>query len=257
MKDTLFKISKWALLLQLHWLLIISCATTPDPEVLKMAEAHNKLGASYLENGRLNEAFVEFQKTISLDKNNKEAYNYLGYISMRFGKYDDAISYFKKAISIDRNYSEAINNLGVVYAQLERWDDAIEQFKKALSNPTYKTPEWAYLNMGYAYYRKGEYDKAEDAVKDALIRNPIFPRAIYTLGLIYKAKGDYDSAINQFKKAVGIMPDYIDAHWELANLYIELGKKAKAIKHLRTVIEKDVNETRIKKATDLINSLKY
>ncbi len=235
-----------------------ACAfNSPSQESIKKAEAHTKLGRSYLNNRQLNEAFIEFQKSVELNPENKKSLFYLGYISARFKRYDEAVSYYKSAISIDPNYSDAINNLGVTFAEIERWDDAIQQFETALKNPLYRTPAWAYSNMGFAYYKKGEYEKAENALGEALTRNPLLPRAMYILGLVNTELGNEKAAINEFKKAIGVFPLYMDAHWQLANAYLKSGEKAKALKHFRVVAEKDENISRSRKATEFIELLKY
>ncbi|HDH05504.1 MAG TPA: tetratricopeptide repeat protein [Nitrospirae bacterium] len=238
-------------------LFLSACAAVPAQEDIKKADAYNKLGSIYLSNGQLNEAFVRFQTALSLDPKNKETLNYLGYISARFNKYDEAVSYYKRAISVDPNYSVAINNLGVTYAEIENWDEAIKHFKAALNNPVYRTPDWAYSNMGYAYYKQGKYAEAENALREALIRNPVFPRAIYILGLIYTKLGNEKAAIKEFKKAIGIWSEYMDAHWEIAKAYFKSGERAKALKHFTVVAEKDTNTARSREASEYIERLKY
>jgi type IV pilus biogenesis/stability protein PilW len=237
--------------------MVFSCASTPDTEDIKKAEAHNKLGYSYLNDGQLNEAFLEFQKALALNPKNKETLNYLGYISARFKNYDGAVSYYKRAISLDPDYAEAVNNLGVAYAETGEWDEAIRQFKAALDNPLYRTPSLAYSNMGYAYYKKGDYVNAEKSLHNALVRNPLLPRALYILGLVYVETGSEQKAIDELKKAIGIVPEYVDAHWELAKAYMRTGKKAQALKHFRVVAEKDPDRQRRKDASDYIEQLKY
>jgi Tfp pilus assembly protein PilF len=150
-----------------------------------------------------------------------------------------------------------MNNLGVAYLDIENWDEAIKYFKSALKNALYRTPEKAYSSMGYAYYMKGDYKNAEDALREALIRNPVFPLAMYTLGLVYIKIDDEAAAIKEFKRAIGIMPDYIDAHWELAKTYLSLGEKSKALKHFELVAEKDMNKERSSDALRYIERLKY
>ena len=150
-----------------------------------------------------------------------------------------------------------MNDLGVVYAEMQNWDGAIKQFKEALRNPLYTNPASAYANMGYAYYMKGEYDNAQKALKESLLRNPVSPRAMYTLGLVYQKTQDVESAIEEFKKAIGIQYDFTDAHWELAKIYMQNGNKAKALKHLKMIIEKDENQERVREASEYVKDLKY
>lgn len=206
--------------------------------------------------GQLNDAFVEFHKSIKLNPNNKRSLNFLGYISTKFNNYDDAVSYYKRAIAIDPDYSDAINNLGVAYAEIKDWDEAIKQFKSAIRNPLYRTPERAYSNLGYAFYQKGAYTDAEEALEEALLRNPVLPRAFYILGLIYVKLHENESAIKEFEKAIGIVPYYIEAHWELANAYLRSGENEKALAHFNVVAEQDNNLDRSREALEYLELLK-
>jgi len=237
-------------------ILFFSACATVDTENIKQAETHNKMGASYISDGKINEAYTEFQKAILLDPKNKESLNQLGYLSARFKKYDDAISYYRRAIASDPGYSDARNNLGVVYLELENWDEAIKSFNSTLNNPLYQSPERALTNMGYAYYRKGEYSKAEKYLKEATLRNPVFPIAYYTLGLVYVEYGDDKTAVEYFQKAIGIMQDYMDAHWEVANAYRRLDLNEKALKHFKIIAEKDTDIKRSREALQYMELLK-
>lgn len=236
-------------------LLFYACATTPSVEDVKKAEAHYKLGSSYLAKEQLHKAFIEFQKAIKLNPNDKNSLNALGFISTEFKKYEEAINYYKRAVSADPNFSEAMNNLGATYGRIEEWDEAIKYFKVALKNPLYATPERAYSNMGYAFYKKGDYLNAVDTLKEAIARYPDFPRHFYILGLVYMKLNKNNAAIDEFKKAVDIAPEYIDAHWELANAYLRVGDKKEAVKHFKIVAESG-NDERSKEALRYIDLFK-
>ena len=236
-------------------LLFTGCATTPSVEKVQMAQVHYKLGLAYLTEDRIQEAFVEFQRSIALNPEDKESLNALGFIYARLEKYSDAISSYKKALMVDPNYSEAHNNLGVTYMKLEQWDEAIKSFQLALKNPLYATPDKAYSNMGFSLYKKGEYLKAMESSKEAIKRSPDFPYPLYVLGLIYAKIGKNKDAIGMFSKAVTIAPNYIEAHWELANAYLREGDKKRAIEHFRKVAESGIQE-KSKKALKYIEMLK-
>jgi len=245
-----------ALCAALFALVFSSCASVPTTENINQSEAHSKMGFSYFNNGQLSEAFAEFQKAVMLNPDNKEALFQLGYLSTLFKKYDEAISYYKRAISAAPDYSEAMNNIGVIYLAMENWDEAVRYFSDALKNPLYRSPEKAYSNMGYAYYRKGEYSMAEKLQKDALIRNPLSPVAIYRLGLVYVKRGDDQSAIEEFKKAIGIMQDDMDSHWELAHAYLRTGERNRALEHFRIIAEKDRDIGRSREALEYLELIK-
>jgi len=214
-----------------------------------------------MEKDQINEAFIEFQKAIKLNPGHKESLNLLGYISTRFKKYDDAINFYKRAISVSPDYSDAMNNLSVAYVELENWDEAIKYSKMALKNPVYATPGKPYLNMGYAYYKKGDYSSAIDAVNEVIARYPqsmpqsnYFPN--YILGLIYVQLGKTDAAIYELKKAEEIAPGNIDVHWELANAYMSIGDSENAIRHFKAVSESDADKEKSRAALDYIKHLK-
>jgi type IV pilus assembly protein PilF len=245
----------YAIFLSICFVMAFTACATVDTEKTKQAENHNKMGTSFMSEGKYNEAYAEFQKAIMLDPKNKESLNQLGYLSAQFKKYDDAISYYRRAIASDPDYTDAMNNLGVLYLELENWDEAIKCFNSALKNPLYRSPEKPLSSMGYAYFRKGEYSKAETYLKEALARNPIFSIAYYTLGLVYVKDGDDNSAIGQFQKAIDLMPDYMDAHWEIANAYRRLNIRGKALKHYKIVAEKDTDIKRSREALRYIELL--
>lgn len=246
----------FCLLSILYSLLFMSCVTTSDIEDVRSAEVHYKLGISYLAEQRLSDAFIEFQKAIKLNPEDKNSLNALGLVSTEFEKYDDSISYYKRAIAIDPNYSEAMNNLGITYTRMENWDEAINYFKMALKNPLYITPDVAYSNMGYAFYKIGDYINAQDALKKALLRAPDNPQALYILGLVHVKLGKDDTAIEEFKKVIAIASDYIEAHWELANAYHRVGNKEKAVEYFRVVFENSKDYKRRKEALQYIEILR-
>ncbi|MBI5676246.1 MAG: tetratricopeptide repeat protein [Nitrospirae bacterium] len=236
-------------------LLLSACATTSNKEDTITAEARFKLGVSYISKGELTEASIEFQKALKLNRKHKESLHALGFISTRFGKYDEAISYYKQAISIAPDYSEAMNSLGVAYMETEKPDEAVNYFNMALNNPFYTTPEKPYSNIGLVYYRKGDYQGAEEAVKKALVRNPNSPVAIYIQGLLYLKQGDDEAAMKKFTKALTIEPDYLDARWELANVYVRAGEQNKAIEHFKLIAERAENTAIGKEALEYIKLL--
>ncbi|MBI5027182.1 MAG: tetratricopeptide repeat protein [Nitrospirae bacterium] len=243
------------LLFTVYCLLFTGCVTTPSVEKIQMAQVHYKLGLAYLTEDRIQEAFVEFQKSIALNPEDKESLNALGLIYTKLEKYSDAISSYRKAIMVDSKFSEAHNNLGVTYTKLEQWDEAIKSFQLALKNPLYATPDTAYSNMGLALYKKGEYLKAMESTKEALKRSPNFHYPLYVLGLIYVKLDKNKDAIGVFSKAVTIDPHYIEAHWELANAYLREGDKKRAIEHFRKVAESGIQE-KSKEALKYIEILK-
>lgn len=187
---------------------ICSCATV-SVEEQQQANAHFKLGVSYLNENNAQPAFIEFQKAYELNPGDKEVLNAIGIIYLlKFDDFPKAIDFFQKALKVDHDFSEAYNNLGFAYEKSRRFEEAIDSYKKALANLLYRTPEKAYNNLGRVYYRLGRYDEAIDVNKEALKRASDFYYSYYDLSLSYNAKGKYGDAATAITKAVEIDPLY-------------------------------------------------
>ncbi len=184
--------------------LLISCVTTGKD--IEKSNAHYELGRSYFNENKIQMAYVEFQKALELNPDDKEALNALGVVNLQFDNLQKAEESFLKAIKIDSNYSEAHTNLGATYGRMGRWSDAINSFKTAIKNPLYKTPEIAYNGLGDAYYRLGRIDEAIDSYREAVKRMQDFYRPYYGLALCFNAKGRYGDAASAITHAIDLDP---------------------------------------------------
>jgi len=184
------------------------CAPSPEVAQPKEATYHNKMGIAYLNEGKVQLAFVEFQKAIKMEPNNKEIVYNLGLVYFQLEDYVNARQYFLKAVTLDPKFADAYNNLGATDMQLKQWNEAVEAFKKALTNPLYQTPQWAFYNLGMSYYRLGDYDKAVDALKDAIRRDKSFPLPYYAMALAYNRLEKYGDAAEVMERAIEIDQDY-------------------------------------------------
>ena len=80
-------------------------------------------------------------------------------------------------------------NKAVTLLNEEKYPEAIASLKAV----TGKTSKFSapYINLGIAYARTGEMDKAEESLKKALEINGRHPVASNELGLVYRKTGRY------------------------------------------------------------------
>lgn len=193
----------------MYMLFVVACATSQTGNSIQAAAAHYKIGVSYLNEAKAQQAFVEFQKAYELNPGNKEVLQAIGYIYlMYFDETAKAIDFFEKASKVDPDYSDAYNSLGFAYEKLGQYDKAIPFYKKAVSNLMYSTPEKAYIGMGNSYYRLGKYDDALSSYKEAVKRAPELGLPYLRMSLCYNAMGRYGDASTAITYAIKLDPVY-------------------------------------------------
>jgi len=186
-----------------------ACAGMSKEERIQKTTAHYQLGVSYLNDNNIQPAFVEFQKALELNPDDKDVLNAIGVIYLlKLDDYPKAAEYFKRALKTEKNFSEAANNLGFAYEKMGKYDEAVLSYKAALSNPVYKNAEKAFNNLGRAYYRMRKYDDSLDAYRESLRRSSDFHLPYYGMALCYNAMGRYGDAATALKKAIDLDPAY-------------------------------------------------
>ncbi|MBM4132182.1 MAG: tetratricopeptide repeat protein [Nitrospira sp.] len=131
--------------------------------------------------GELEEAVRLYKR--SLDRHpTAEAYTFLGWTYSFMGKLDEAIAECHRAIEMDPEFGNPYNDIGAYLIEKGQFDEAIPWFERALQARRYESPAFPHLNLGRVFERKGLWDKAIDAYKQALTLNPDYALAKRALG---------------------------------------------------------------------------
>lgn len=208
---------------------IAGCATSPWSR--EQADIHMDIGIAYIQSGKYNSALKELLQAEKMGKANPKVHYYLGVAYHGKGLNELAISEIEKAVNMDPKYSEAHNFLGAIYISMEKWDRAIEAFEKALANILYDTPAVAHFNMGWAYYKKGNYEAALRQYELALVSEPdtvLVPLIEKNRGIVLLAQGRNDEAIKHLQKSLELMPSLAETHYWLGQCFMGQNKREKA-----------------------------
>ena len=119
----------------------------------------------------LTRAFELAQKAISLDDSNAAAYSVLGQVYAMKRQYDQAIAECERAVSLDPNSAENLMRLGTVLNYAGRAGEAIPYLQNAIRLNPLPTANY-FVQLAFAYRESREYEKAIDAAKKALQREP-------------------------------------------------------------------------------------
>ncbi|MFH1982686.1 MAG: tetratricopeptide repeat protein [Pseudomonadota bacterium] len=136
-----------------------ACKSTTENQI-KQAEAHRKLGEAHLIDDNYIAALREFTASQKLLPTDPIVHNDIGLVYLRRAMLPDALAAFQKALSLKPDYGDALLNLSVTYMRMEQWDKAIKHLKTLEADLLYSDYQNTQLNLGYAYYMKGDYANA-------------------------------------------------------------------------------------------------
>lgn len=215
--------------------LLFGCKHVPTEKERHSAEIHYDLGVQAQQVGNMQEALSEYQKAIELDPENPDVRNALGIVlHLSFRRPAEAIEQYNKALELRPNFSEAKTNLANVYLDQGRYDEAIKLYEQALNDMLYPTPFIAQGNMGWAYYKKGNTEKALENIRAAVTLNPNFCLGYKNLGLIFDQTGQTEEACRQFTRYREACPDMAEAYMHEGVCQAKLGQVEAAREHLTT-----------------------
>ncbi|MBI5892407.1 MAG: tetratricopeptide repeat protein [Deltaproteobacteria bacterium] len=102
----------------------------------KKAIAHQTKGNAYDDDGKLNDAIIEYKESLKYSPDNVDTLFNLGTAYLKANKPQEAASTFEKVVKIDPNDFEAYNLLGIAYRGCGKYDDAKKSWEKSLAiNP--------------------------------------------------------------------------------------------------------------------------
>jgi len=118
-------------------------------------------------------------------------------------------------IGVDPEIRQEFND-AIALLNEENYAEAI----RLLKGITGKTSKFTapYINLGIAYARTGEMNKAEQTLKKALELNAQHPVANNELGIVYRKTGQYTKARDHYKTVVKTYPEFLPARKNLGVL---------------------------------------
>jgi Tfp pilus assembly protein PilF len=210
----------------------------------KQATAYRELAEAYFVERQYTQALQELLKAEKLDPDDPLIHNDLGLVHMFKDRMELAEKHFKRAIAIKPDYSEAINNLATAYLMQEKWDEAIDILEQLRQNLIYGTPQYAFLNLGWAYFNKKDYTQAEKYYKlaikhydDGFPKDESYIKALGGLARAYTETGKLAEAISLFVQAIKWGPNYAPTYFYMAQTYEKAGRLKDAKMAYLKVIE--------------------
>ena len=99
--------------------------------------------------------------------------NNIGYSYYLAGNLEQSVAWFGRALMNDGRYAPAVRNLALVYARRSLYDDAVRSLSKVVK------PEQAYNDVGYIAIANGDYDEADELLREAVRLSPVYYEKAY------------------------------------------------------------------------------
>lgn len=147
---------------------------------------------------------------------------------LRNGTWQDDEHLWGDTIRKTPGKARAYNELGLHFLSSGRPSDALTQLLRSLELDPYQQP--VYVNIGLAYERLGDAERAAQTYERAAWLSPGDPAPWYNLGVLtYNGLHDRDRALGYFLKARDLDPREPDVHHWLARIYLERGEQDRAV----------------------------
>jgi predicted O-linked N-acetylglucosamine transferase (SPINDLY family) len=150
------------------------------------------------------------------------------------GDMDQAELLYRLVLQANPNHPVALHLLGVLAGQLGRDEISITYISHALRiKPDYAD---AHSNLGFAFMKQGNLDKAAASFQDALRVKPDFAEVHHNLGLVWRKQGKHGQALASFRQAVRFRPNFYDAWSIMGDACWEMGDVTQSLASLRQAL---------------------
>lgn len=126
------------------------------------AGEHYQRAVALEQAGRIDEALVEYRRTVDVDPGFAAAYEALGYHYQRRGLLTKALDAFQTLARLEDSYN-AYFNAGYILVELERYEEALEAFRRCLA--LVPQDPAALYEIAYLHYVQGHLEEALQAAE--------------------------------------------------------------------------------------------
>lgn len=152
------------------------------------------------------------------------------------GRYQDAILNFTRAVDLKSDFVEAFEKRGQAYFATQDLDRALHDLDSAIHwNPTSAA---LLTERATVYLQQKHYSQAEQDCSRAIALNANLSRAYNVCGVARRAQGNVSQALTDLERAVELLPS-VDNLFQRGATYQLLGEHAKAIDDFSVIVERE------------------
>lgn len=165
-----------------------------------------------------------FKKVLEIDPNSVTALTQLGKTYIRLDQHDNAEQILRRALALNPTSSVALSHLADTLHLSHNDVEALSAYEKVVElDPDDVWPRVLQAHMLYAHFER--YEEAEQALRQALTRDPKFAEAWSMLGELFAKLHRYDEAEESLRKAAEVDPDSATAWCSVGDFLREYQKR--------------------------------
>jgi type IV pilus assembly protein PilF len=230
-------------------------ACSPTNKIRDNADAHYKLGLSYLDANEDAIAMKEFNRALSMKPNDAKVYYAIATFYLKKNQIDMAKSNILKALNIEPENSEYLNTYASILAVQGNQKEALKVWEKVEKDPTYPSIGIVYFNMGYAYSQLGLNDKAIGYLNKSIDENPNVIRPYIFLYNLFLSMNELSKAEEVLKRGINRNPLSPILKMELAMFYYNRGLFENAAILFNDIIDVSPNSDEAAKAKAYLKNM--
>ena len=201
-----------------------------------LAEPHTSLAFSLFEEGRYDEAELEFKRSLLLNPRYATTYHWYGIMLGRAGKADRYLSLITQAREIDPFSPVITLNIGTAQCQLGHFEEGLHYFQKSTElDPSFAS---GYAWAGLAYTELKRYREALSTLEKAVELSGRSSECLSYLGYFYGKTGRRDKALDFIRENQDRYKSGTGSAYNVARIYMGMGEKEKVLEWL----EKDYRD---------------
>jgi len=196
---------------------------------------------SFLQSRTWADSEALYRHTLQWNPRSTHALNNLGSVLYEQGKLDEALLQYEQALAIDPYLPQVHVNRGLLLRKQGNDSGAMAAFiegtqKLPTDRPLIEEDLNAFFFLAEAQAEKGDLSASLKTFEDAVKNGPQFANTHHNLGLKYQQYRQLENALTEFRAATTIDSHHIDAHYRLAATAAELGFLDEAVTALERVV---------------------
>ena len=210
-------------------------------------------GIDLMNNGNLNNAYLNFQQALRIAPDFLDAHWALGEYYLKVGDLDKAQLELERVMNLNPQFAQPYVALGIIYFRKNELSKAKKTLHRAITLGVKN--DSPYYTLGTIYLLSGDLNKAILFHRKAIEINDKTVGSRYGLALDFFYSGKLQESLNEANQAIQINPHYAPAYYLLGTLYDRAGMKEKSISALKECLRLDPTGPLAKNAEQLISEI--